>query len=440
MDKIFCLLSVVLYFFAPMHYSFEYCLVLFISVVFNAYYIFSKDKKNEIVGFNSIFSLSLILVTYIFPLFVYEVFPNYSLFGYAYNEKVITKSTALVNVAYSCYAVGYLMVLENKPRRILNIRNSLYEFPTLVSKSRIPIFRRCVLFLFSVVVVAGGLTFFKKQYSGEDAGAMGGILSFVWLVFQTFCILFTCINLKYNDKKSFLLLALIMFLLLAVGSRTLPLCIVSLIFYAFCLKRKYSLKRILLYVVFAFIVFSIVGRLRLGPEQDLSGISANELGVLNYFEDFIVCSRNQYVIYDFVQRKGVTFGISALGYVLAVVPFSQSIVCSLFGLSDADLRSEVLTTKWASSDAGLGTHIVGDVYLAFGLFGVIFLFYLLGYIVAKSRRYMFLGNRKGTIIYLILLSGAMFMCRGSYFYSLKNIVWSLIIVSLFGIIKKRRKK
>ena len=161
----------------------------------------------------------------------------------------------------------------------------------------------------------------------------------------------------------------------------MPLCIVSLIFYAFCLKRKYSLKRILLYVVFAFIVFSIVGRLRLGPDQDLSGISANELGVLNYFEDFIVCSRNQYVIYDFVQRKGVTFGISALGYVLAVVPFSQSIVCSLFGLSDADLRSEVLTTKWASSDAGLGTHIVGDVYLAFGLFGVIFLFYLLTYLI-----------------------------------------------------------
>lgn len=52
---------------------------------------------------------------------------------------------------------------------------------------------------------------------------------------------------------------------------------------------------------------------------------------------------------------------------------------------------------------------------------------------------MFLGNRKGTIIYLILLSGAMFMCRGSYFYSLKNIVWSLIIVSLFGIIKKEEK-
>ena len=51
---------------------------------------------------------------------------------------------------------------------------------------------------------------------------------------------------------------------------------------------------------------------------------------------------------------------------------------------------------------------------------------------------MFLKNHKGTIIYLVLLSGALFMCRGSFFYSLKNIVWSLVLIFIFGIVKKRK--
>ena len=438
MDKIFCLLSAVLYFCAPMHYSFEYCLVLFISVVFNAYYIFSKDRKIEIIGFNSIFSVSIILVTYIYPLFVYLVFPNYSLFGYSYNERVITKATAQVNLAYSFYALGYMMILRKDINRNIVKYKNKFEFPLLLPKTRISFLRNLIVVMFIIIIITGGLAYFRNQYTGENNTAMNGVFGLVWVLFQTLCILLACVCLNTRDKKSFYLLGGIMASLMAVGSRTLSLCIILIFFYAICLRKKYSLKRIFFFGILAFVVFSIVGRFRSGIEQNMSDITANDIGVWNYFEDFIVCSRNQYVIFDYVQRNGTTLGVSSLGNILSVIPFAQSLVCSLFGLTEADLRSEVLTTKLASAESGLGTHIVGDAYLAFGLIGVVFLFFILGNIVAKSRHYMFLKNHKGTIIYLVLLSGALFMCRGSFFYSLKNIVWSLVLIFIFGIVKKRK--
>lgn len=37
-----------------------------------------------------------------------------------------------------------------------------------------------------------------------------------------------------------------------------------------------------------------------------------------------------------------------------------------------------------------------------------------------------MGSQSAFVIYYILLSGAIFMCRGSFFYSLKNLIWVLL--------------
>ncbi len=438
MDKLLCILSLILYSYAPPNqYSFLYCTVLFVSLLANALYLFIKDYKIEILGYNSIFSLSIILVTYIYPLFIYQISPNFSLFGYAYNERVITKASAMVNLAYAMYVCGYMYILRRDLRNNLIQARQSFQFRKLIADHQLPLFTKIALFLFLLIIVAGGLSFFQSQYGGDKSEQAGGLFRLIWVLFQTFCILLTIINLHFDKKVTYAIICAIMLILMIVGTRTLPLCVIIVMMYAICLKKNYTIKRIAAIGVIAFVLFSIVGRLRLG-NTDLSDVAASDIGVWAYFEDFIVCTRNQYVIYDYVQHNGTTHGISSLGYILAVIPFAQSIVGMLFGLTDADMRSEAMTTKWEGTDVGLGTHIVGDVYLAFGLSGVILLFYMIGYVVAKSRRYMFMGNWKGTIIYLVLLSGSMFMCRSSFFYSLKNIVWSLIIISLFsGAVKKK---
>lgn len=437
MDNFFCLLSFLLYLLAPNQYSFLYCAVLFGILLANAIYVFREDYKIEIFGFNTIFSLSIILVTYIYPLFIYQILPSFSLFSFDYNENVITKASAMVNIAYAMYVSGYMNIQQTDMKyRLINKRKT-FQFPKLISEQKLSIFNKIVICLFVLIIITGGLNMFQSQYGGDKSVQASGIFGFVWVFFQTFCILIVISNLHYDKKSTYIIISLIMFILMSVGTRTLPLCVILLMMHALCLKRNISLSKIAAICVILFGLLSIVGRLRLG-NANLSDVSTTEIGIWAFFEDFIVCSRNQYVIYDYVQKHGTTNGVSSMSYILSVVPFAQSIVGKIFGWSDSDMRSESLTTKWEDSDVGLGTHIVGDVYLAFGLIGVIILFYILGYIVAKSRRYMLLGYWKGTIIYLVLLAGSMFMCRGSFFYSLKNIVWSLLIISLFrGFVKRK---
>ena len=200
MDKLFCLLSIGLYAYAPMQYSFSYCLCLFVHMLLNVLYVYKKDIKYEVLGFNAIFSLSLILVTYIYPLIVYPVFPNFSLFGYSYNENVITKATAMVNIAYSFYAMGYIFVLKKDIKRHLLACRKDFKFPAFISRNLLSLWTKMDVLLFVIIIAVGGLEMFYSQYAGDKSVKAGGAFGFIWVFFQTFCILLTIINLRYNLK------------------------------------------------------------------------------------------------------------------------------------------------------------------------------------------------------------------------------------------------
>ena len=53
---------------------------------------------------------------------------------------------------------------------------------------------------------------------------------------------------------------------------------------------------------------------------------------------------------------------------------------------------------------GLGTNMVGDIYIAFGLIGVIVLMYYLGVFISYSYRRAQNGNSKYLLIYTIFLN------------------------------------
>ena len=104
----FLLISLGMYFGSPMKYSQVYCVVLFLLFVSNAFLLYVQDRKNEPLGFNILFTISFFLVSYIYPVFIYPIMPNYSMFTYGgFSSDVITRATALVNVAYAVYSVGY---------------------------------------------------------------------------------------------------------------------------------------------------------------------------------------------------------------------------------------------------------------------------------------------------------------------------------------------
>ena len=69
---------------------------------------------------------------------------------------------------------------------------------------------------------------------------------------------------------------------------------------------------------------SYVGNYRAGLEY-----TENEIGFWNLFLDLFICNRNLYEEYDYVQNSGILYGSVFLGPILAVIPFAQSVFCSI---------------------------------------------------------------------------------------------------------------
>jgi len=438
MDKLFFILSLALYFLSPLSFSFPYLVVLLCLFLGNVLYIIWLDRKYETIGFNAFFSLSFFLVTYIYPVFIYQIMPTYSLFAYcSYNENIIVKSTALANLSYSCYGLGYIRYLKHaiKSGRLKQYVNIV--FPRLVESSQLNKFSICEIILFGLLLLTGGLNAFKNFYSHENMGEVGSLFSQIWGIFQTFSYVLLISNFSYNRARVHMLLGGISIILLSVGTRTLPLNMMIVLMYFFCYKYKFSVGKLFSYGFLLFVILTAVGRFRSGNGTNVEDITAVEIGYFAFFEDFIVNSRNLYALYDYVLSHGITYGLSMIGYLLYVIPFGQSLFIALTGVSGNDMRSELVTgVIEGDSSAGLGTHIVGDVYLALGFMGIVLAFYYLGYLVSWMRTKFFNGSKYAYIIYMVLISGSIFMCRGALLYSFKNIVWSIVIIAAFGI-KKR---
>lgn len=157
--------------------------------------------------------------------------------------------------------------------------------------------------------------------------------------------------------------------------------------------------------------------------------------------DLIINNRNVFLAVEIVQREGISYGVSMLSPLLAPIPFAQSLVISITGINADDMRSALIFTKETFGyvgDWGLGTSIVADVYLAFGVLGTLVMFIALGYFVNKAR-----VNAQTSIfalvLYGVLLSYTVYIVRAEYLYFVRYFVWCSMIV-LLGLKFQKVKK
>ena len=77
---------------------------------------------------------------------------------------------------------------------------------------------------------------------------------------------------------------------------------------------------------------------------------------------------------------------------------------------------------------GLGTNLIADIYMNFGLFGVLIFMFLLGVIIRKLQiSVQTKSNILNLVVYLFLLSFSLYMPRTTYFTPLRFVLWSIII-------------
>lgn len=418
------LLSIFLYVFSPRYYSFSHSIVYFVVYLISLVLYFSQKKKGNYFDFDTLFLVANLFVHFIYPVFLYPIDPHFFvMFSFEFDQNLITRGTALSLCGLQAYIIGGLSIKNN--RRIFE--NKFYSEPD------IPYFPKNHLIPILIVTFLLFILNIDSSYYDGYTGGFSGLSAYILLLFVVLLsvLLYTVfINRRFvgllygNNKIIFIIAAVFIFFSLYVGTRTYTLMLGVLIIGLFSTYIKpISLRLFLILVGTGCLLMTIVGMTRSGGEVSLK--SAADL-----IMDLVINCRSTYVAIEYTNEHGFTYGTSLLSNILACFPFAQGLFVSLTGIHPRDISSSGFLTSLTlgyDSSLGLGTNIIADLYLAFGLIGVIVLMYVLGRLIAKLMNKLYVSEYS-SIIYFVILSQCLYMTRGEFFTPLRYVVWSLIIV------------
>ena len=272
----------VLFAFAPNNYSYEWCLSSFLVFMLNMAYTLYSDRKIELLGFNLIFSLSYLACSFLFPIFIYPINAEFSLFHHGYDSAVISKCTALSTFSYAIYSLGYLKIRKKSGANKLNL---------YIGKKETRIIAHITAILFLLFILMGGLQFFVRQYLyGEMEG--GGIDRYIFVILSSFVVLICITQYYVKDVVSIIIAVAIMSIILLTGSRTLPLSMVLVLYYIYSSRKHLSVKTNIGFIVFGILSLYLIGRVRttginVGGVQSVEEMES-DVGFLSVFTDLII--------------------------------------------------------------------------------------------------------------------------------------------------------
>lgn len=419
------LIAIILFLCAPVIYSDRYVVSCTSIFVCSSLIMLSSNCKYTFLKFEFFFLIAFFFTNYVYSLVLYPINPYFSLFSISFNESYITKGTALATVAGTWYNIG---IFESNP-----IKVPKKEFFNLEERLKIP--RTLTIILFLLFIPSLYSIYQSHVYSTEfESSYVNVILKYVIL----YCIFAFIYNNRFDNlskfiRKSFrtpiiLLTSLYVILFLLIGSRTIPLNIVLFsLFLINILIYRIPKKQIVILIIGGALLLTGVGIARGG-----SGVENGEISsVWDLGSDLIINNRSLYVLMEEVDVHGLTYGCTMMMNVLSAVPFAQWLFLNLTGLPLSTISSGVLVTDlhfgtgYNPDRIGLGTNLVGDVYLAFGLIGIIYLFWLFGYILRKLYFHIGKGNAIALLIYALFFMSSIYYLRSGYLTPVRDVVWVL---------------
>ncbi len=434
---IFVGISLILYITSQQQYNLSLCIVCGVMFVLNVIYYYSAKKRKNYFDFDTIFSLTYFITFFIYPIFIFPLDPTrFSIFALGFNGNYINKATCLALVGYTFYLLGRSLVYNNVPHESENRTISYTKDKFTLS---------FILYLLAIIVfiALGGLDRLSSLYDGRTVAenTSSGIANYVSvciiplmsIALITQCYHLLKINKRFSFKKfnKYLFLTLLLFsvLLLSTGSRSMALTTgIALLWIFSYYYYPLSLIKVVLLILVGCLALSIIGILRIG-------LSVEIFGFIDLFQDLIINNRNTFLALEIVERDGITFGVSMLGYLLRAIPLLSGFIHNLFNLSLKETASSYIFTYETFGDEmtyGVGSNIIADLFLAFGIVGVIIGMVALGAFISyiengAARRHIY-----STLTYIIMMSQSVFIVRADYFWPISIITLCLVFYILIS--------
>ena len=203
-----------------------------------------------------------------------------------------------------------------------------------------------------------------------------------------------------------------------------------------------SRKLIFIGVCGALFLYQVIEISRKAESRDIRGIidafyltadeNENELEISS-FDITTIGNRATFKIFD--EKRKFFYGKFKLISLTSIIPYSSRLFVDnndYYTGSSSVLKNEMigLSKTW-----GVGTNIVSDCYMDFGIFGVIIILFLIGRYAGyvKSQTCKNINSAKWMFLYIITLSYLSEIARYGFDFPLRSIVWTTF---LFFIVDK----
>lgn len=452
MKYILSIIAIILYYFAPLKYSTEFCYLCLIVFIICTYNILKHDiYKIGVINFNSIFLLSFFLFTYTFPIFLLPM----GEVGYLYkvpglDDTTINKTTALNTFAITIYSIAYFSYKKTTLKNKINISKRFISYVK---------YSLCVL---SILVILSTLIF---SNTNTDSVAVTNN-PFLMVMYKATLAIFMVITLskaKENNIKlqeiisnnKFLLLLIITLVItyLYIGDRGPVFTILLIILgsYIICYK-KLSIIRIISIAIISFILLLFIGLTR-GGDSSIKTIGI--MGAIDFVTEIVSSQAfnsgfwfllddfsGRYIEincgYKYVQDYGYLYPLKIFPIIFSPLPlFPTALSYIIYGKSFMELSSGVAInqTLFADRDGWMGSHCVIDAYMSWGVLGVTIIFFIIGYVHSiLSKHYK--DNLLYTSLYITLISCSLYMPRAVIYENYRVLSWTFIFFLIYVRVSK----
>ncbi|WP_417431388.1 O-antigen polysaccharide polymerase Wzy [Halpernia sp.] len=145
------------------------------------------------------------------------------------------------------------------------------------------------------------------------------------------------------------------------------------------------------------------------------------------------------------QNRPFFYGKFQMLKIVTIIPLGQQAIKYFFHLKDTELTSEKYISELVGAKKGSeGTSCIADLYLDFGLVGVILVMFLFGYYVRFIEVEALGKNHFGKVIsiiaFVIICQYAIYIPRATILFNLRNIVWVWSIIKIVNILTPKGKQ
>ncbi len=464
------LVGVLLYYFSHLvPYNNQMLLIILVLVgVTTVSVLFKRERVIELRG-NYFKAFYLFLLGYLivhFQFYIDVLLKNITLYDkwiFA-HPGVILKAASLSLVGLTSFYLGYLLYQNKKRTPLRNVEKKQYPLIFMV----ILLYPLTIWFFKSV-----GLSYILGGYGHEAiAGSSAG--SYSQLLLKT--VFFAVMILNYSNLRTsglkytplqyfksygilfYIPLAAYLTMVLLSGDRgpLIELGLGYLVTYTFVAQKKISLKSTLIMLLCAAFLITILGIARKISSDGLSfqakiekALQSDNSHLRHSFSpntvELATSVRTLHHSIKYVpEQHHYLMGEFQLKYIISSIPFLSGLLTPLFSSHEKYLGSAFFVTWIMQGDHptyGEGTSCVTDLYLDFGILGVIIGLFFFGRLMRWTEYRLYVDPENNSVwtyilsFYLIVTS--FYISRSAILYCLNPVVILTLIILAYKFIFKK---